>query len=145
MSTEEVKTLGRRVVEEVINGRKLEALDELIADNYVEHTRVPEGWPEGREALRQAIAAILDAFPDFHYTIEDELGEGDKVVHRLTATGTQTGEFLGMPATGKRASWSEMHIGRVEGGKFVEHWANVDQLGMMQQLGLIPQPEQTRV
>ena len=64
------------------------------------------------------------------------------VVHRLTGHGTMKGEFQGMPATGKHATWSEIHIGRFAGSKLVEHWGNVDQLGILQQLGLAPTPGQ---
>jgi predicted ester cyclase len=92
--------------------------------------------------LKAVIAATLDAFPDFRYTIDDEIVEGDRIVNRLTATGTQERAFLGVPATGKRATWGEIHMGRIRGGKFVDHWAQIDNLGMLQQLGVIPAPEQ---
>jgi predicted ester cyclase len=143
MSAEENSALARRVVEEAINGRRLEVLDEVIADDYVEHTPLPPGFPEGRDGLRQAIATTLNAFPDFQYTIDDEIVEGDKIVHRLTATGTHERDFLGIPATGKRATWGEIHMGRIWDGKSVDHWAQIDQLGMLQQLGAIPSPQQS--
>jgi predicted ester cyclase len=82
-----------------------------------------------------------NALPDFHYTIEDVIGEGDKVAVRLSAQGTQTGEFGGIPATGKHATWSEMHIGRISNGMLTEHWGEIDNLGMLQQLGVIPSPQ----
>lgn len=80
----------------------------------------------------------------FRYTVEDMIAEGDKVAARATASGTHQGDFLGIPPTGKHATWSEIHIGRVVDGKFVEHWANSDQLGLLQQLGVVPTPEQSR-
>jgi hypothetical protein len=88
------------------------------------------------------LAALRSAFPDFKYTIEQEIAEGDMVVHRLTGRGTMQGEFLGMPATGKQATWQEIHIGRFEDGKIADHWAVVDQVDMLQQLGLMPAPGQ---
>ena len=81
------------------------------------------------------------ALPDFHYTIEDMIAEGDKVVVRLTAQGTQMGEFGGIPATGKHATWTEMPIGRIASGAIAEHWGEIDNLGMLQQLGVIPAPQ----
>lgn len=139
MPADEIKALAHRIIEEVFNQRKPEVLDEVIASDYVEHAPLPPDWPKGRAALRQAAITALDAFPDFHYTVEDEIVEGDKIVLRVTARGTQRGQFLGIPPTDKSASWSEIHIGRAAGGKFVEHWATSDQLGMMQQLGAIPE------
>ena len=84
------------------------------------------------------VQAIRAAYPDFHYTVDEVIAEGDKVVLRVTASGTQRGEFSGMPATGKSATWSEMHIARMTNGQLVEHWAVQDQLGMLQHLGIIP-------
>ncbi len=79
------------------------------------------------------------AFPDLHYTLEEPLlADGDKVVARARVRGTMQGAFLGMPATGKMATWTEIHSGRIVDGKLVEHWATSDQLGMLQQLGLAP-------
>ena len=82
---------------------------------------------------------IFSAFPDTHYENHDLIAEGDKIVSRGTWTGTHTGEFMGIPATGKKVEVQEMHIARMSGGKMAEHWENIDQLTMMQQLGVIPQ------
>jgi predicted ester cyclase len=112
-----------------------------MASDYVDYV-IPPGVPPTREGFKQFISMFLAAFPDFHYTIEDEIAEGDKVVNRLTARGTQQGELQGIPATGKQATWSEIHIGRMAGGLLVEHWGSIDQLGMLQQLGVIPTPGQ---
>jgi steroid delta-isomerase-like uncharacterized protein len=84
------------------------------------------------------VSALRAAFPDFQYSVEDVIAEGDKVVVRLTARGTQKGEFAGMPASGKQATWSEIHIADLADGRIVEHWVVQDQLGMLQQLGFIP-------
>ena len=80
------------------------------------------------------------AFPDLHYTVDDVVAEGDKVVQRVTGSGTMHGPLFGMPATGRSASWSEIHVSRFDGGKVVEHWSVTDQLGMLQQLGLTAAP-----
>ena len=76
------------------------------------------------------------AFPDLHYAIDDVVAEGDKVVHRVTGSGTMRGPLFGLPVAGRSASWSEIHISRFDGGKVVEHWSVTDQLAMLQQLGL---------
>ena len=141
MSTEENKAIARRLVEEVLNKGNMAAVEEYFASNYVDHS-APPGVPPDREGLKMFLTAFRAAFPDLHYHIEDEIAEGDMVVHRLTGHGTMKGEFQGMPATGKHAMWTEIHIGRLASGKLVEHWANVDQLGMLQQLGLAPMPGQ---
>ena len=77
------------------------------------------------------------AFPDLHLTVEDVVAEGETVVLRATARGTMRGDYLGMKATGKTATWTEIHIGRLAAGKVTEHWATIDQLGTLQQLGLV--------
>jgi steroid delta-isomerase-like uncharacterized protein len=142
MSIEQNKTNFRRVPEEIFNQGKLELIDEIFAADYVEHVPLPPGMPAGREAVKQFIAMLRAAFPDLHYTIEDELAEGDMVVDRVTVQGTHQGDFMGIPASGKQATWGEIHMGRFASGKLVEHWANQDQLGMLQQLGIIPTPDQ---
>ena len=84
---------------------------------------------------------FLSAFPDTQMTVEDELADGDKVATRWTATGTHTGELMGIPPTGKQVTVTGMDINRLVGGKIVEHWGEFDQMGMMQQLGVVPAPE----
>jgi len=83
---------------------------------------------------------LFTAFPDLHGTIEDLIAEGDKVVDRMTCEGTHQGMFMGAPPTGKRVKWSFIDINRIVDGKIVEHWAEVDTMGIMQQLGLVPPP-----
>ena len=142
MSTEENKALVRRIPEEVYNQGKLDVADEVIDPEYIEHAQLPPDIPPGIPGLKQFVTALRTAFPDFRYTVEDEIAEGDKVVIRLTASGTQQGDFLNIPASGKQASWSEIHICRMADGKLVEHWVTIDQMGMMQQLGVLPAPGQ---
>jgi len=140
MSAEENKAIARRIPLEAINNKQLALLEELADSAGVDHA-VPPGMPPTLEATKQLLSMLLTAFPDLRYTIEDEIAEGDKVVQRVQVSGTMKGDFMGMPATGKHATWSEMHIVRFAGGKIVEHWATIDQLGMLQQLGVIPMPQ----
>jgi len=139
MSTEQNKANLRRFIEEGLNKGNMALVDEYIAPDAVDHA-LPPGLPPNREGFKMFFTAFRAAFPDMRYTIDEEIAEGDKVVHRVTGHGTMKGEFQGMPATGKHAAWTEMHIARFVNGKIAEHWANVDQVGMLQQLGLMPAP-----
>ena len=136
MLPEDSKKFVRRLVD-AINAGNWSTLDELFAPNYVDRTPVLGSTPNLAGA-KQILTQLRAAFPDFRYTVEDEFYAGDKIVSRLTAQGTQKGEFMGSPATGKQATWTEIHISRVADGKFVEHWGIVDQYAMLQQLGLAP-------
>jgi len=141
MSDQDNKALAHRLVDEVLNKGNLAAVDEYFAANFVDHD-LPPGVPPTREGLKMLFTGFRAAFPDLHYTIEDEIAAGDKVIHRVTGHGTMKGEFQGMPATGKHGMWNEMHISRFDGGKVVEHWAVVDQMGMLVSLGVMPAPGQ---
>ncbi len=142
MSTEENKALVRRLTEEVFNAHNLAPIDGYFLPDYVDHVPLPPGMPAGLAGLKAFWGALFEAFPDFRYTVDDMVAEGDRVVARLTARGTHRGTFMGIPTTGKQVTWTEIHIGRCAGGKITEHWANIDQLGLMQQLGAIPMPGQ---
>ena len=135
---EQHKTLIRRFYEEVMNKGNLNAIDELCAPSYVERAVLPPGISSDREGLKQLCAMLRQAFPDLHFTVEDEIAEGDKAVARTTMRGTNLGAFADMPSTGKQVTVTGIDIVRFEGGKAVEHWANQDDLGMMHQLGVIP-------
>jgi len=137
--TTATQTMIERIPLEVINQNKFELIDELYATDYVEHTPQP-GVPPTREGFKQTAIALKKAFPDLRYTIDDVVEGGDRIVHRLTASGTMTGEFAGMPATGKHATWIEIHIGRVANGRLTDHWGVIDQLSMLIQLGVIESP-----
>ena len=137
MSTEENKALTLRLIEEVINQGKLSTLDELIAADAVDHS-LPPGLPPGREGVKLFLGMIRTAFPDIHETVEDIIAEGDTVVTRTTWRGTHQGALLGIAPTGKQVSVSGIDISRVASGKFVEHWQSADDLGLLQQLGVIP-------
>ena len=140
----DMKTQLERIPLEVFNQGNFGLIDELIAPDFVEHSVQP-GVPPTRDGFMQLAIALRSAFPDVHYTVEDAIEAGDKIVHRLAASGTMKGDFLGIPATGTRATWTEIHIGRVADGRLVEHWGLVDQLGMFVQLGIVPAPGQVPV
>ena len=140
MSTEQNKALVRQMVEEVFNRGNISLADKFLAPDFVEREELPPGVPRGREGVKQLTTMFRSAFPDFKATIDDLIAEGDKVVIRQTWTGTHKGEFMGMPPTGKRMSIGVIDIIRIAEGKFVEHWGQMDNLSMMQQLGVIPAP-----
>jgi steroid delta-isomerase-like uncharacterized protein len=140
MSTEENRKLMRRFYEEVMNRGNLDFIDEFCSPDYVEHS--PESPTPDRNGLKQELAMVRGAFPDVHVTVEDLIAEDDKVVARTTARGTNTGAFLGFPATGKVVTIMGMDIVHFADGKAVEHWAMMDDLGMMQQLEVIAAPGQ---
>lgn len=140
MSTEENKAVMRRIYEEVINRGNMDAADELIAADLVDHAPFP-GQEPGLDGFKDAVTAFRAAFPDLHATMEDEIAEGDMVAVRFTMSGTHRGELMGMAPTGNRMTITGIDLARFEGGKGVEHWASQDDLGMMRQLGVIPSPE----
>lgn len=135
MSTEENKALVRRLYAEVMGKGNMVTADELLSAHYVEHLSVPT---PGREGLKQLVMMVLSAFPDIHPTVEDAVAEGDRVAVRIVARGTHKNAFMGVPPSGRAVEWKEMHIYRVDGGKIVEHWGEIDQLDLLQQIGAIP-------
>ncbi len=143
MSAEENKAVARREIQELFNHTgDLAAADEIYAPDYVGHDPTT-GDIRGVESAKQFAAAYRQAFPDLEATIEDQIAEGDKVVSRFSARGTHQGETEEFgPPTGNRVETSGITIERFEGGKIAEDWTQYDALGMMQQLGLIPEPGQ---
>lgn len=139
MSTEQNKSIVRRWVEEGWNKGNLAVIDQLYAPNYVEHGLQPE-TVNSSEALKQEVGMFLTGVPDLHISIDDLIAEGDKVVWRGVGKGAQTGPFMGIPATGKTISMTAIVIFRLEKSRIVEGWINIDLLGLMQQLGVIPMP-----
>jgi predicted ester cyclase len=131
----------RRVPLEVFNEGKVELVDELLAEDFIEHA-APPPFPPTRDSLREYVVALRAAFPDFRYEILGQWQDGDTHIGYIRASGTMTGDFMGMPASGKSATWDETHIGRYANGKLAEHWAVIDRLGMLQQLGFVPTPDQ---
>ncbi|MGH2544906.1 MAG: ester cyclase [Ardenticatenaceae bacterium] len=141
MTIEENKAIARRFFK-ALGANDQAALNELLAPDFVAHKATPD--PLNREALLQGINMMSAAFRDNHYTIEDQIAEGDRVVTRVTWQATHTGDFQGHPPTHKQVEVSGIAIERHKDGKIVERWLNYDELGVMQQLGLIPPPEASR-
>jgi predicted ester cyclase len=139
MSTEQNKALVRRIFEEGLNQNKPGVFDELLAPNFVIYDP-PPGLPQDREGFRQLIEMFRAAFSDLHVTFEAEFADGDYVIHRGYTTGTHKGEFMGIPATGKQVKINSLDIWHVVNGKAVENWVQLDMLGLMQQLGVVPAP-----
>ena len=136
MSIEENKVLLRRLFEEVWNQGNLATVDELLAADYVLHD--PAMLIRGPEGFKAYVSAFRVAFPDLHATIEDQIAQDDKVAMRFTVRATHKGEFQGLPPTGKQITLSGINIQRFVDGKIVENWVNLDALGLLQQLGVLP-------
>jgi steroid delta-isomerase-like uncharacterized protein len=140
MSADNNKTLVRRFFE-FINKDNLAPIDEFFASTYVYHN---PSMPEVKDlaGVKQFNAMAYCAFPDVQFTIEDMVGEGDKVVYRYSAPATHKGDFMGIAATDKQVTVTGIVISRVVDGKFQEDWEWMDMLGFMHQLGMVPQPAQ---
>lgn len=144
MSTEENKAVVRRWFDEVLSRGDLDALDSICAECHPQFAvvrGVMEPAPLGMSGLKSLITGLRSAFPDLQATVEEQIAEGDKVVTRVTIRGTQEGEFLGMPATGRSFTIPGVSIWEVRGNLLIQEWVSWDALGMMQQLGVVPVPE----
>lgn len=130
------KAVVLRYVEEVWNGHDLEAIDNVVSTDYVNHAAGTDEYRHG--GARQIWEWILTVFPDHHFQVEDAASDGQTVAIRGTMTGTHEGELMGVAPTGRRVGAQQSHWFRVEDGKLVEHWAVRDDLVMMQQLGVLP-------
>ena len=137
MGIEENKARHRQFVEEIFNKKNLELIPEFIAPGFVDHMPVDDLY--GEKGVNFT-AALITAFPDLHWTIEDMIAEGDKLATRITCEGTFTGEFLGNAPTGNKVTLSMIIITQWKDGKEVEAWAVLDTLSFYRQLG-IPIPE----
>lgn len=131
-------TIVRLYFEEVWNKGRLDVLDEIIAPDYQNHSSSMPDQPPGPAGLKPIVAAMRIAFPDLHYTIHDMVAGDGKVAIRTTLEGTHTGDFFGIPATGKSVKVSQMQIEYIKNGQITEHWRQTDELGLMRQLGAIP-------
>ncbi|MEW5961844.1 MAG: ester cyclase [Chloroflexota bacterium] len=138
MSAEQYKTLVRRLFGEAVNKGDLSVVDELIGPGYVNHN-FPAPAP-GTEGFKQVITMFRASFPDLYVTLHDVIVEGDKLSTRGSWRGTHQGEFMNIPATGKQVTVSYIDLWRMENGKLVENWVQMDILGLMQQLGVAPAP-----
>jgi steroid delta-isomerase-like uncharacterized protein len=140
-TTEENKALLRDYLERFWNQTDFEAGERFIAEDVVLHgleADVLVPLPPGRAGVIKMRRIFATAMPDFKMTIDDIIAEGDKVLVRWTGEGTHTGDLMGIPATHRRACWTAMSISRIEDGVMVEGWQNMDNMGMMQGLGILP-------
>jgi steroid delta-isomerase-like uncharacterized protein len=139
MPAEDNKAAARRFYEEVINGRDLDVIDELVTSDTVDHTFSSPGV----EATKQFFSMLHQAFPDLHAEVHDVIAEGDLVAARVTNSGTHQGDFVGIPATGRQARVTGVDFFRMRDGKQAEHWGGPDMASLLQQLGVMPAPGAT--
>lgn len=139
-SPEENKALVRRFYEQIDKGN-IGILDELVAEDYIDHNPPPvPGLAPGREGVKHAFRMFQQATPGYHH-IEDQIAEGDKVVTRLTSYGKHEGDLPGAPKTGNEMKVTSITIHRIANGKLVEKWAEKDTMALLQQIGVLPPME----
>ena len=136
MSLEANKAIARRVFDEILNQGDLALVDELFSPETVDHNPLPGQLP-GFEGARQGFQVLRTGFPDIHFTVDDQIAEGDKVVTRWTMRGTHDGVFMQAPPTGKQVTISAIAIFRIVDGRIVDRWRAADDLGRLQQIGAI--------
>lgn len=146
-TTEENKETVRRYYEEAVEGGRVELLEELVAQDAINHDPLSDETlsPEearGFEGFRRHVDVFREAFPDGTFAIEDLVAEDDMVLVRFTIEGTHEGRFLGFEPTGNRVRFTNMVLYRLEDGKIVERWAESDKLALLQQLGVVPGPDE---
>ena len=144
MPVDENKVVSWRLQEEVFGQGKLELVDELLAPDYVSHAPGDPELRRGPEDIKEIVSSYHSAFPDLTYTVEKQVAEGDMVVTRWTARGTHRGELMGVAPSGRQIVVSGMSMDRISGGKIAENWVNWEALEMMQQIGAIPESEETQ-
>ncbi len=132
------KRIFRRYFEEVLNAGNLDLIDALIAPNYVSHYPTGYDFGGGPDDVKQIVTTVRTGFPNVHFTVEDVLAEGDRVVGRWTFRGTHHGDFMGIPPSGNSVSVVGIAIYRIVDDKIAEAWVAWDALGLMQQIGADP-------
>lgn len=137
MVTEQNKAVVYRMNLEFIQGRKLEVANQILAENFVNRTPTP-GLSADKKGVLDFFQIMWQAFPDMTVEIFDQVAEGDTVTTRKAFHGTHQGNFMGIAATNKQVQINVMDVIRLENQRFIEHWGLVDQMGLMQQLGVIP-------
>ncbi len=137
MPMNQTESLISRLFAEVFNQGNLAIVDELLSPDYFTHTAFG-GASSGPGGLKWLIVMFRTAFPDLHCTVEGEIREGDQFAAHWTLLGTHRGLFMGNPPTGRQVEVQGMIFGRIENGRIVEDWTLIDQIGILQQLGLVP-------
>ena len=128
----------RRLFDEIINRGNLDAADELMTEDFVDHG--PMGVTHGVEAFKEMVGMWRTAVPDVHCAVEEAFSSGDMVAWNVRTTGTHTGEMMGIPPTGNRIELLSPNVGRVRDGRVAEHWADQSMFQFLQQIGAIPEP-----
>lgn len=132
--------LINRFYDETIGNGNLDLIDELTADEFVDHEEGFPGQPEGKEGIKFFVTTMREAFPDIKATVGETLEDGDLASARVTLRGTHKGEFMGVPASDKSVEIETIDIIRVADGKCAEHWGVTDNMSLMQQIGAVPAP-----
>ena len=140
MTKEDNKEFMKSFIDEVINRQNLDAIDKMVSENFIEHVPFPGQGP-GREGLKFAIGSMHTGFPDMNWTMQEQIAEGEKVVSRVIWKGTHKGEFMGIPPTNKKVEVWGMVIDVVRDGLFSESRIIMDTVGLLQQLGVMPEPQ----
>ena len=134
----ENKALSRRILEDAFNAGNLSAMDEILAETFVNYDAALPEPGIGIEAAKASVAGYREAFPDLKITIEEQIADGDRVVTRWIGRGTHQGDLMGIPATGKQATVTGITIDTIAGGRITESRTNWDTLGLLQQIGVVP-------
>jgi steroid delta-isomerase-like uncharacterized protein len=135
----DAKDVTRRFYEDIINQKNVDAIDGFCTTDFVDHNP-PPGRKGDRDATKQQFLELAAAFPDLKMTVQDQIAEGDRVVNRVLLRGTQKGEYMGIPASGKTVEIGGIDIIRMVDGKAAERWGYFDDVTLMQQLGALPGP-----
>lgn len=138
-ATEQNKEIVRDYIDRLFTKGDLTAVDDYLAEDYADHDP-PFGTPGGREGMRGAAAMFREGFPDWRTEVGHLIAEGDLVCERFTASGVQRGTVMGVPPTGKTVTLPGIQIFRISGGKITERWGQLDELGLLRQLGLVSDP-----
>jgi steroid delta-isomerase-like uncharacterized protein len=136
--SEQNKELVRLLMEEDISRGNVAVAERIIHPDFFDHTN-PPGMQRGLEGHNAIVRLFRAAFPDQWWQIEDLIAEGDRVVARTTMRGTHDGDFFGIPASGRAVTLTGVHVIRIADGKIVEHWGSNDDLGLMRQIGALPE------
>jgi steroid delta-isomerase-like uncharacterized protein len=142
--SEENKAIARRALEEVFNAGNLGVVDEIVSEDHVHHDPAMPEEGHGRERVKEFVSMYRSALPDVHVEIEDQIAEGDRVATRWVTSGTHEGDLMGINPTGNRVRVVGMTIHGIADGQIAETWEIYDALGMMQQIGAIPSPEEAQ-
>jgi steroid delta-isomerase-like uncharacterized protein len=134
---DDTKAIALRLAGEVFSNGDLDAFEALFAEGYVNHNIPVPGIPGTKDGFRELVKATRHAFTDLVVHVDDVIAEGDMVAFHDHVSAISSGDFFGVPPSGGRIEWTEIHWLRIADGRIVEHWTNFDQLGILQQLGAL--------